>query len=110
MKKKLTSAKTARDPDSRINKSLRAWNCGYEPNGTPIMEEDKAFNYVLAKLRKKHGDGVLTKGDKIKPPTAAQKKAKAEHEAKLAKERSAEFKKDPSQGRYPKGYSNRGSD
>ena len=30
MKKKLTSAKTARDPDSRINKSLRAWNCEYE--------------------------------------------------------------------------------
>ncbi len=27
MKKKLTSAKTARDPDSRINKALRKWNC-----------------------------------------------------------------------------------
>ena len=27
MKKKLTSAKTARDPDSRINKSLRKWKC-----------------------------------------------------------------------------------
>jgi hypothetical protein len=27
MKSKLTSAKTAKDPDSRINKSLRAWNC-----------------------------------------------------------------------------------
>ena len=27
MKKKLTSKKTANDPDSRINKSLRAWNC-----------------------------------------------------------------------------------
>lgn len=27
MKKKLTSAKTARDPNSRINKSLRKWNC-----------------------------------------------------------------------------------
>ena len=27
MKKKLTSAKTANDPSSRINKSLRAWNC-----------------------------------------------------------------------------------
>jgi len=27
MKKKLTSSKTARDPDSRINKSLRKWNC-----------------------------------------------------------------------------------
>ena len=27
LKKKLTSAKTANDPNSRINKSLRAWNC-----------------------------------------------------------------------------------
>jgi hypothetical protein len=27
MKEKLTSAETARNPDSRINKSLRAWDC-----------------------------------------------------------------------------------
>lgn len=27
MKSKLTSAKTARDPDSKINKALRRWNC-----------------------------------------------------------------------------------
>ena len=27
MKKKLTSRKTARNPNSRINKALRAWNC-----------------------------------------------------------------------------------
>jgi hypothetical protein len=27
MKKANTSAKTAKDPNSRINKSLRAWNC-----------------------------------------------------------------------------------
>lgn len=27
MKAKLTSKKTASDPDSRINKSLRAWDC-----------------------------------------------------------------------------------
>jgi len=27
MKAKLTSAKTAHDPNSRINKSLRKWNC-----------------------------------------------------------------------------------
>jgi len=27
MKSKLTSAKTSRDPDSRINKALRRWNC-----------------------------------------------------------------------------------
>lgn len=27
MKKSLTSEKTANDPDSRINKALRKWNC-----------------------------------------------------------------------------------
>jgi hypothetical protein len=27
MKRKLTSAKTANDPNSRINKSLRKWDC-----------------------------------------------------------------------------------
>ena len=27
MKSKLTSSKTANDPNSRINKSLRAWRC-----------------------------------------------------------------------------------
>jgi hypothetical protein len=27
MKRKLTSKETANDPNSRINKSLRAWNC-----------------------------------------------------------------------------------
>ncbi len=27
MKKKLTSKKTANDPDSRINKALRKWDC-----------------------------------------------------------------------------------
>jgi hypothetical protein len=27
MKKRLTSSKTANDPNSRINKSLRKWNC-----------------------------------------------------------------------------------
>ena len=29
MKKRLTSAKTARDPNSRINKALRKWNCAH---------------------------------------------------------------------------------
>jgi hypothetical protein len=103
MKKKLTSAKTANDPDSRINKSLRKWNCSYEPDGTPIMEEDKAFKYVLAKLKAKHGDGVLTKRDKIKPQSAADKAKARAHQAKVDKENAAERAKDPSQGRYPKG-------
>jgi hypothetical protein len=34
MKKRLTSAKTARDPDSRINKALRKWNCRSEETAT----------------------------------------------------------------------------
>ena len=75
-----------------------------------IREEDKAFNYVLAKLKKKHGSGVLTKGDKIKPQSAADKAKARAHQAKVDAENAAERKKDPSQGRYPKGYSNRGSD
>ena len=38
MKAKLTSAETANDPDSRINKSLRAWNCA---DGGPVWEKDR---------------------------------------------------------------------
>jgi uncharacterized membrane protein YgcG len=39
MKSKLTSAKTARDPDSRINKSLRKWNCSFEPENGEVLSE-----------------------------------------------------------------------
>lgn len=44
MKKKLTSAKTANDPDSRINKSLRAWNCaegGYLSTADGVAQRGK---------------------------------------------------------------------
>jgi len=104
MKKKLTSAKTANDPDSRINKSLRKWNCSYEPDGTPIMEEDKAFNFVLDKIRKEVGkDGYVSKNNPRKPQTPQQKAKVRAHQAKVDAENAAERKKDPSQGRYPKG-------
>ena len=75
-----------------------------------VKEEKDAFAYVVAKLKKQHGDGVLTKRDKIKPQSAAQKAKVRAHQAKIDKENAAERAKDPSQGRYPKGYSNRGSD
>ena len=104
MKMKLTSAKTANDPDSRINKSLRKWNCSYEPDGTPIMEEDKAFNFVLDKIRKEVGkDGYVSKNNPRKPQTPQQKAKVRAHQAKVDAENAAERKKDPSQGRYPKG-------
>ena len=105
MKAKLTSAKTARDPDSRINKSLRKWNCSYEPEGTPIMEkEDKAFNFVLDKIRKEVGkSGYVSKDNPRKPQSAAEKAKVRAHQAKVDKENAAARAKDPSQGRYPKG-------
>ena len=51
MKKKLTSSKTANDPDSRINKSLRKWKCNEE------KIEEVAFLAGLAK-----GAAVAAKG------------------------------------------------
>ena len=39
MKAKLTSSETANDPDSRINKSLRAWNC--HADGGPVWDKPR---------------------------------------------------------------------
>ena len=75
-----------------------------------VKEEVDAYKYVVSKLKKKYGSGVLTKGDKIKPQSAADKAKARAHQAKVDAENAAERAKDPSQGRYPKGYSNRGSD
>jgi len=68
-----------------------------------VKEEVDAYKYVVAKLKKKHGDGVLTKRDKIKPQSAADKAKARAHQAKVDAENAAERAKDPSQGRYPKG-------
>ena len=38
MKKKLTSKKTASDPDSRINKALRKWNCSTDANSNALQQ------------------------------------------------------------------------
>ena len=68
-----------------------------------VKEEVDAYKYVVDKLKKKHGDGVLTKHDKRKPQSAADKAKVRAHQAKVDAENAAERKKDPSQGRYPKG-------
>ena len=93
-----------------IKNRLRSMGVKFVGPASRLEEEDKAFNYVLSKLKKKHGDGVLTKRDKIKPQSSADKAKARAHQAKVDAENAAERKKDPSQGRYPKGYSNRGSD
>ena len=75
------------------------------------MEEGKdAYKYVVSKLKKQYGDGVLTKGDKIKPLTPEQKKKNAEIMAKRAKQDGRDATEKASDGRYSDRYSNRGSD
>jgi len=64
MKSKLTSAKTARDPDSRINKSLRAWNCSYEPDKGEVISET-----MLSAIRRKKE--VLNQSQTKKTPKKA---------------------------------------
>ena len=80
------------------------------PNFGKVSEEKDAYKYVLAKLKAKHGDGVLTKGDKMPEPSAAQKKKNAEIRAKRAKEDHSDPTEKASDGRYSDRYSNRGSD
>ena len=73
--------------------------------------KDKAFDYVVKQLQKKHGkDAIVTKDNPMKPPTAAQKKAYAAHKAKLAKQDHRDPTEKASDGRYSDRYSNRGSD
>ena len=69
-----------------------------------IREEDKAFNFVLDKIRKEVGkSGYVSKDNPRKPQSAADKAKVRAHQAKVDKENAAARAKDPSQGRYPKG-------
>ncbi len=59
MKSKLTSAKTAKDPNSRINKSLRAWDCKCSQKGNPMADVDfvlmaEPLNPMLAMAQEAH--------------------------------------------------------
>ena len=63
--------------------------------------KDKAFDFVVKQLQKKHGkDAVVTKDNPMKPPTAAQKKAYAAHKAKIAKQDTRDETEKASSGRY----------
>ena len=95
MKKKLTSKKTASDPDSRINKSLRAWNCEYQPQGTPIIELNR---YEKEKgVNTKSGSPTSTGGTK-KPSQPKKKDAaldavKAKYKGQIMRSGSNQQKK-----------------
>ena len=66
--------------------------------------EDKAFNFVLDKIKKEVGkSGYVSKDNPRKPQSAADKAKARAHQAKVDAENAAERAKDPSQGRYPRG-------
>ena len=74
-------------------------------------ESTDAFAFVKAKIEKEVGkDGYVSKDNPRKLQSAADKAKARAHQAKVDKENAAERAKDPSQGRYPPRYSNRGSD
>jgi hypothetical protein len=89
MKKKLTSAKTANNPDSRINKALKAWKCKdgrtikklvpieIEGKKYPEIHTDKNFNIkTLGTIpHSKGGNKVMaTEGDVVFPTQNSGKK------------------------------------
>jgi len=101
-----------KSPDYEKKKKALAKKHGGEENikGHPQFE-DKAFDTVVANLRKQHGkDSVITKDNPPKPPTEAQKKAYAAHKAKIAAQDTRDDLEKSSQGRYSRKYSNAGSD
>jgi len=76
MKKRLTGAKTAHDPDSRINKALRKWHC------EETIEEKRGLwdNIHDKQERIKHGSGehMRKPGSKGAPTAAALKNSQNE--------------------------------
>jgi hypothetical protein len=68
------------------------------------LTEVSAFDFVRQKLEKEHGkENIITKDNPRKPQTPAEKAKVRAQQAKVDVENAAERKKDPSQGRYPKG-------
>ena len=68
------------------------------------LTEVSAFDFVRQKLEKEHGkENIITKDNPRKPQTPAEKAKVRAHQAKVDAANAAERKKDPSQGRYPKG-------
>jgi hypothetical protein len=82
MKKRLTSAKTARDPNSRINKALRKWNCRSEE--TDMQEKRGLWDNIHAKrarIKAGSGERMRKPGSKGAPTDAALKASQTNEDA-----------------------------
>ena len=74
MKAKLTSSETANDPDSRINKSLRKWNCrALGGNATDVANQYRETDGMRDKhlLKQRLLEKVLRKEKESKTPSAS---------------------------------------
>ena len=58
-----------------IKNRLRSMGIKFVGPASRLEEEDKAYQYVVSKLKKKYGDGVLTKRDKIKATYSCSEKS-----------------------------------
>ena len=68
------------------------------------LTEVSALDFLKSKIAKEVGKGgYVSKDNPRKPQTPAEKAKVRAHQAKVDAENAAERKKDPSQGRYPKG-------
>ena len=111
-KKKEKKAEKAMDAGARAKRALARkvhakYVSGSEDNVPDDIREgeDKAFNYVLGKLKDKYGSGVLTTGEKPKDTRSEKSKRKAIRKRAASDEKERRFKKrNPAvtSGRYPK--------
>ena len=108
--RKIATQDRAAGKDKRLSKKEGEKNVANMMNkikmspGYNVNEEDKALNYVLNKIKNEVGkSGYISKNNPRKPQSAADKAKVRAHQAKVDAENAAERKKDPSQGRYPKG-------
>ena len=101
-----------KNPKHTANESvlsaLDSLNTYYSKNeklhGSIVQKEDAALDFVKKKIEREHGKGAYVSKDNPRKPQSAADKTKARaHQAKVDAENAAERKKDPSQGRYPKG-------
>ena len=109
VKRVMSKKKTEKKPEKAMDAGARARRKLQQKdhetvNFLPMDEQKDAYKYVVSKLKKKYGDGVLTTGEKRKPQSDAEKAKVRAHQAKIDKENAAARAKDPSQGRYSRPY------
>lgn len=87
MKAKLTSAETARDPDSRINKSLRKWKCSYDMSEVKEAVAKRKGLWDNIRAKRERGEAPAKPGDSDFPDAKNWKKVTQESEKEAAKKR-----------------------